>query len=203
MNAPCYIGITGGIASGKSTVRGMLSQHPNIGSIDLDSVARAAIYVPEHRDLLKRIFSDEVLLPNGGYNMELIKKRFFGDKAVYERASVCFRPIINRALEIEAGRMRGKKTLVLVESALLRKEALPPWLRLHYTIVVFCNRETQILRAMERSGLSRNQVEERLSKQPTNEERFANGDVFISTECNERVLNERVSVTYDLLRPLM
>ncbi|PWN50863.1 dephospho-CoA kinase [Violaceomyces palustris] len=127
---PKVVGLTGGIASGKSTVSKLISQHPSkIPLIDLDVLARKVVEPgqPALKALVKE-FGESILEEDGSLNRPALGRLVFGDE---ER-----RKILNRlthgairrrmAWEILIHWIKGEK-VVVVDTPLLVEAGMWKW----------------------------------------------------------------------------
>ena len=112
------IGLTGGIASGKSYVASLLAEH-GATVLDADRYARAALDEPAVREALVARWGESVLTARGAVDRAAIAERVFGDSpgATEERRFLegLVHPRVREALrsELEAARQRGATAAVL------------------------------------------------------------------------------------------
>lgn len=158
------IGLTGSIASGKSTVSQMLKElgYP---IVDADQVARQV--VEPGSDTLKKIeeaFGSEVILPDGGMDRKKVGDIIFNDPASRKKLN----DLIHPAIRAEMMRQRaafleeGHKT-VIMDIPLLFESRLQ-----HFAdkiLVVSVTEENQLARLMERNGLSEAEARARIASQ--------------------------------------
>ncbi|KAF7976744.1 hypothetical protein HWV62_5722 [Athelia sp. TMB] len=108
------IGLTGGIATGKSSVSALLA--PHIPIIDADLLARAAV-APGTRALhaIARAFGPEVLLPDGALDRKKLGSVVFGDEAKRRKLNAIVHPAVRRAMlwAVVKCWMRGERACVL------------------------------------------------------------------------------------------
>lgn len=159
------IGLTGGIACGKSTVASMLVRRGAI-LIDADQIAREVVLPGS--PVLARVaehFGQAVLLEDGSLNRKRLGEIVFNDPAAREQLNGILHPPI-RAIMKE--RMRENETLhpdklVVVDVPLLYESKLESMF--DEVLVVYVPREVQLKRLMERDRLSLEQAEQRLRAQ--------------------------------------
>ena len=120
------IGLTGGIASGKSTAAEQLRQS-GAHVIDADRVGHR-VYEPGSPGFQKVVneFGHDLVNTDGTINRQLLGGKVFGDPAQMKRLTDIAWPEIRRMAseEIEAERARGTTNVVVLEAAVLI-EALP------------------------------------------------------------------------------
>lgn len=163
------IGLTGGIASGKSTVSLMLRE---LGAkvIDADQVAREVVEpgTAALREIAARFPGtvDEA----GQLDRKWLAARVFADQ--HERAALnaILHPRIQEAVREQTEQLaRAGETLAIYDAPLLVENRLHEWL--DGVILVAVPRELQLDRLMRRDQLSREQAEARLSAQLPLEEK--------------------------------
>jgi dephospho-CoA kinase len=173
------IGLTGGIACGKSTVSAMLVRRGAI-LIDADQIAREV--VEPGSPVLARVaerFGQDILLPDGRLHRKKLGERIFGDDAARKDLESLLHPPI-RAIMKE--RMRENEShypdkLVVVDVPLLYESGLE-WM-FEQVLVVYVPRELQLKRLMARDGLTTEQAERRLQAQMPIERKRDKADVVI------------------------
>src|SRR5262245_39803629 len=116
------VGLTGGIASGKSTVAGMLRE---LGAVvlDADQAAREVVRPGEPALAeLVRHFGPEVLAADGGLDRGRLAERVFGKETELDAVNAITHPRIGAYLEREIARLDGEATaptVVVVEAAVM------------------------------------------------------------------------------------
>ncbi len=93
------IGLTGGIASGKSTVSGLFAQH-GVPIIDADLIARELVRIgsPTLTDII-HTFGDIILTPEGALNRVLLRSFIFNDAQAKQQLETILHPKIRRLLQ--------------------------------------------------------------------------------------------------------
>jgi len=172
------LGLTGGIASGKSSVARMFSE---LGArlIDLDKLARR-VTEPGARayDEIVEHFGDTILDARGVINREKLGSLVFSDEKARKKLEEITHPKIGEELfkEIQKLREIGERC-VLVEAPLLVEAGMHHWLKPF--IVVTASRENQISRLRKRNGLTRKEALKRISSQMPLEEKAKLADYTI------------------------
>lgn len=185
------IGLTGGIASGKSTISRMLAERGAV-IIDADRLGHEA-YRPgtaAHRQVVEA-FGPDVLAPDGEIDRAKLGAKVFGNPDQMRRLTDIVWPAI-RALareRIEAERRRGTRVTVL-EAAVLVEAG---WFDLVDEVwVTVVPPEVARERLMARNGLTPEQAQARIDSQISNEERTRHADVVIDT--NRTLAEEEAEV---------
>lgn len=172
------IGLTGGIASGKSTVSAKLKE---LGAaiIDVDISARGVVSKGEIAyNKIVHHFGSDILLPSGEINRKMLGGIVFSDKEKLALLNSITHPeIIERVkLQIEELKKQGTKVIV-VDAAILIEMGLHRYVDQVWVVVV--DRATQIKRLIERDKFAYQDAVSRINSQFTNEERIKYADVVI------------------------
>jgi dephospho-CoA kinase len=172
------IGLTGGIASGKSTVAKMMESF-GASVIDADLLAREVVLPgePAYRALVAE-FGQEILFPDGTINRQTLGSIVFGDQSARTRLEAITHPAIGRRAEERLETLRRHGTAVAVYMAALLFEA-GITSRVDEVWVVYVDRDTQLRRLMERDGMSREDALRRIGAQMPMEEKARRGKVVI------------------------
>jgi dephospho-CoA kinase len=184
------IGLTGGIASGKSTVAKMLTERGAI-LIDLDGIAREVVN-PGQPSLFRiaERFGQAVLQEDGSLNRKKLGDIVFADPSERKALEQIIHPAI-RAIMKE--RMAYYETnaphkLIVVDVPLLYESGLESYFE--QIMVVYVPRNTQLQRLMERNKLTVEEAEKRLSAQMDIEEKKTRADILIDNS-NSIALTEQ------------
>jgi dephospho-CoA kinase len=164
------IGLTGGIASGKSTVSAML-RALGASIIDADVVSREVVEPgqPALAEIAERF--PGVVDGDGRLDRAALGDRVFASDAERQALNAILHPRIHQAVlaKIRALAAKGER-LVVYEAPLIVENRIHE--RLDGLILVVIPRELQLERLMARSGLTREQAEARLAAQlPLDEKR--------------------------------
>ncbi|CAG7655972.1 dephospho-CoA kinase [Paenibacillus allorhizosphaerae] len=173
------IGLTGGIACGKSTVSSMLVRRGAL-LVDADQIAREVVEpgTPVLASVIER-FGVDLLLPDGSLHRKKLGERIFGDKEARTALEQLLHPSIRATMKarMEAYAADYPDKLVVVDVPLLYESKLE-WM-FEQVMVVYVPRDIQILRLMERDKLMREQAEKRLASQMPIEDKRALADYVI------------------------
>lgn len=180
------IGLTGGIASGKSTVSAKLKE---LGAaiVDVDVLARGVVSKGEIAyNRIVQSFGEDILLPSGEINRKKLGGIVFADKEKLKLLNNITHPeIIDRVKKkTEELKSSGEKVIV-VDAAILIEMGLYKYVDSVWLVIV--NRETQIKRLIERDRFDYKDAMNRIGSQFTNEERIKYADVIID---NNRPIEE-------------
>jgi dephospho-CoA kinase len=173
------VGLTGGIASGKSTVSAML-EASGIPVIDADELAREAVLPGQPAfDEVVAAFGRQVVGPDGRLDRARLGGIVFADPAARARLEAIVHP---RVFERERARLaeiarRQPGGVAVVDAALLLESGNFRWM--DAVVVVAAPREAQIERLVDRRGLSRADAEARVAAQWPLERKRAMADYEI------------------------
>jgi dephospho-CoA kinase len=158
------IGLTGGIASGKSTVSSMLIEL-GFPVIDADQIAREAVKPGE--EPYKKIvetFGREILLENGEINRPKLGSIIFHDQEKRDLLNKIVHPFVRRRMieQKEALFEKGEKAVIL-DIPLLFESKLTHLV--DKTILVYVDADVQLERLMRRNDLTENEAKARIASQ--------------------------------------
>jgi len=185
------IGLTGGIASGKSTVARLLASQ-GIPVIDADQLARDAV-LPGTAALrqIAESFGSRVLDSDGALDRNVLAEIIFADPVARKKLEGILHPAIKELAEKQLAELRRREEPVAVYMAPLLIEAGVTD-RVDEIWVVYVDRETQLLRLMARDGVSRESAEQRLVAQLSMDEKAAYGRIVIDNCGTPAMLEEQV-----------
>lgn len=175
------IGITGGIGSGKSAVAAILRER-GWTIFSSDATAKEIMAGDEQvRQELAQAFGDQILTPNG-VNAPLLGSLVFGaDPAAGERLARLNGIVHPRVLEAHMKAIQEEEdkgtTFVAIESALIYEVDLEEGF--DYVIVIDAPHDACVERVIQRSGLTRQDVERRMAEQIPMEEKRGLADFVI------------------------
>lgn len=191
------IGLTGGIASGKSTVSQMIKEK-GIRVVDADIIAKEA--VSKGSAALHQIvqtFGEEVLLPNGELNRQQLGAIIFSDEEKRKKLNAIVHPEVRKEmLEQRDEGVSNNETFVVLDIPLLFESKLEGLV--DRIIVVYTTPELQLSRLMNRNDLSEEEALNRIQSQQSLEEKCQKADRVIENTKDlafirkqlENILNE-------------
>ncbi len=162
------IGITGGIGSGKSTVCALFREH---GVAVYDSDAEAKRLMAESADLRRRLieaFGEECYNAEG-LDRKYLASKVFGCEEALQRLNSIVHPAVREDFRAWAERQRG--SYVVLESAILFEAGFEN--EVDATLAVMAPLEERVRRTMERDGVEREQVMERIKHQMSDDDLHA------------------------------
>ncbi|NPC95315.1 dephospho-CoA kinase [Nocardioides sp. zg-DK7169] len=183
------VGLTGGIASGKSTVATMLEEHGAV-IIDGDKLAREVVErgTPGLAAVVEA-FGEELLTPEGDLDRPALGKVVFGDEAKRRLLEGIVHPLVfKRYAELEASAPAG--ALVVHDIPLLAESGRAD--TFDAVLVVDVPVETQLERLVRDRGMERADAEARIAAQATREQRLAIATHVLDNTGTVEQLRERV-----------
>lgn len=181
------VGLTGGIASGKSTIARLFAA---LGcfTIDADAVV-ARLYRPGQRGhaALVRVYGLEILRPDGEIDRPKLAAIAFASESASGQLNALIHPLVieeqERMIAAEEARTPGRDSIAVVEATLLIESGGRQ--RFDKIVVVDVDPETQLARAMAR-GMDRQEVLRRIAHQLPREERLRYADYLIDNSGDPR-----------------
>jgi dephospho-CoA kinase len=172
------IGLTGGIASGKSTVARLLERAGGV-IIDADQLAREVVSPGEPAYLaIVAEFGEGILNSDRTLDRRSLGKIVFADPESRRRLERITHPAIAQLADKRLATLREAGTPVVFYMAPLLIEA-GVTSRVDEVWVVYADRETQVARLMQRDGISRKEALQRLASQMSMTEKSTYGKVVI------------------------
>ena len=162
------IGITGGIGSGKSTVCALFREQ---GVAVYDSDAEAKRLMAESADLRRKLIEafGEECYNTEGLDRKYLASKVFGCEEALQRLNSIVHPAVREDFRAWAERQRG--SYVVLESAILFEAGFEN--EVDATLAVMAPLEERVRRTMERDGVEREQVMERIKHQMSDDELHA------------------------------
>lgn len=164
LNMTYILGLTGGIATGKSTVSHIF-KNSNVPVIDADIIARQVVE-PESETLKMIIneFGEKYLMENGTLNRKKLGKLVFSDGVALEKLNGVIHPAIRKEIlaQIQSYRKSGSPLIVL-DMPLLFEENYQTIC--DAVMVVFVPEITQLKRLINRDGLTSAEARLRIKAQ--------------------------------------
>jgi dephospho-CoA kinase len=158
------IGLTGGIASGKSTVANMFREK-NIPIVDADVVAREVVEIgTDTYEKLVKEFGDEILNDDKTLNRPKLGSIIFQDEEKREKLNGIIHPSIRASMKEKTKQYLEEGHEVVVMDIPLLFESKLTYL-VDKTLLVFVNEKTQLERLMQRNDLSQKEAADRIHSQ--------------------------------------
>ena len=184
------IGLTGGIASGKSTVTSYLREK-GYPVIDADQVVHD-LQAPggELYQALVEHFGREVLLDTGDLNRPALAQRIFSSQKEIVWSNQVQGDIIRKALAREQDRLAATEDIFFMDIPLLIEQGYLDWF--DQVWLVYVTEDTQLERLMERNALTEGQARDRLAAQMSLDEKKALVDLVIDNNSKRDHLYQQI-----------
>lgn len=192
------VGLTGGIATGKSAVAGMFMKG-RATVLDGDEVVRE-LQVPGMKvyEAIVEAFGPDILQPDGTINRKLLGEIVFRDERLRRRLETIVHPALVVAVEERLAQLREQGVaLCVVELPLLMESGAEG--RFDWVVVVTAPEEVQVVRLMADRGLCREEALARIRTQMPLSEKVKRADFVIEnggdlgeTERRVREIREKI-----------
>ena len=187
------IGITGGIASGKSTVTNFLRQK-GFEVVDADALVHQ-LQKPGGRlfQILVEHFGEKVLLEDGKLNRPLLASLIFSNSEEREWSKETQGQIIREELGSLRDKLAQTEDVFFMDIPLLFEQDYASWF--DETWLVYVRRDTQLDRLMNRDQLSKESAETRLASQwPLEEKKKLATYILDNNGSREQLLSQVVTL---------
>ena len=187
------IGITGGIASGKSTVTNFLRQQ-GFEVVDADTLVHQ-LQKPGGRlyQILVEHFGEKILLENGELNRPLLASLIFSNPEEQEWSKETQGELIREELGFVRDKLAQTEDLFFMDIPLLFEQEYASWF--DETWLVYVSRDTQLDRLMKRDYLTIEDAQARLVSQwPLEEKKRLASHILDNNGSREQLLSQVASL---------
>ena len=185
------VGLTGNIASGKSTVARMMVER-GATLIDSDELARRAVErdTPAFRQIVRR-WGSEVLASDGTLDRGALRRQVFGDPSQLEELNRIVHPEVLRLRDRETAhaRERGERVVICDIPLLFEVNAVEEFDRI---VLVDAPRPLRLERLVRDRGLQETEAMEMIASQMPAELKRARADYVIDNDGTRSALQRRV-----------
>lgn len=185
------IGLTGGIGSGKSTIASLLA---GLGAviIDADKIGHEVLDadIKAHKQVVAA-FGKQILNPDGSVDRRELGKIVFADHKALSRLNRIMHPRIYRVVkaELEQYRKQGVKAVVIDAPLLIEAS----WATMVDSVWVVTATEANVIKRLEKTGLSRDETMLRIRSQLTESEHARVANVVIYNDYSPDELKQKVN----------
>ena len=192
------VGLTGGIASGKSTVAAMLSKYDN-EIIDADEIAREVVLPgSDGLSMVVAEFGPQILEEDGSLSRAELAKLVFEDPEKRLTLEGILHPLI-RARTLERISQSKSDIVIYIVPLLVEAKVDYPF---DLVVTIEAGSENQIKRLIENRGMSTEDATARIAAQATEPERVARADVRIDGALSLTDLETEVSKIWNQIQAL-
>ncbi|MBP1968865.1 dephospho-CoA kinase [Virgibacillus natechei] len=172
------IGLTGSIATGKSTVSSMFDDF-NIPVVDADKISRDVVRPGEKAyDKIVEAFGHEILQDDKTLDREKLGSIIFADEKKRKQLNRIVHPAVREEmLEQRDAYVKSGAACVVLDIPLLFESQLPHFV--DKTLVVYVDEEVQLNRLMKRDGYTEEEANQRIQSQIPIKEKAKKADAFI------------------------
>jgi dephospho-CoA kinase len=183
------IGLTGGIATGKTTVSNYINKIYKIPILDADIYAREAVQVNSFT--LQEIFiryGKLIQLPDGQLNRQILGDIIFNNLEERQWLESKIHPFIINKFEKEISLL--KSSIIILSIPLLFEAQLTSLVTEIW--VVHCSHEKQIKRLIKNNQMTKNQAIQRIESQMSLEEKIALANVVLDNSLTPDILYKQI-----------
>lgn len=190
------IGLTGGIASGKSTVSKILKE---LGAIIVDADIKAK-EISEREDVIieaKNIFGNDIIDNNGKIDRVKLKEIVFSNKEKLKELNGLIHPkVVSEFKKIKES--SNKNDIIIFDVPLLFETGMDKMCE--KIILVFADKDTQIKRMIERDNIDRELAEKIINSQMSLEEKLKKSQIHIENNKTFEDLKKKAENIYRELK---
>lgn len=186
------VGLTGGIASGKSTVASLLAERGAV-LIDADRIAREVVELGSPGlEAVKDAFGADVLRPDGSLDRERLAQRVFDDDDARRTLNGIVHPLVREETQTRVAKLPDDVVVVHDVPLIVENEMSAQY---HLVVVVGVSAEVRVARAVGR-GMTQEQARARIAAQADDPERRRAADVWVDNEGTEEQLRSVVELLW-------
>lgn len=190
------LGLTGGIASGKSTLSNIFREL-GIKIVDADKIAKD---ISEREDVLleiKNIFGNGVFDKNGVLDRKKLKNKVFSDKSKLKKLNDIVHPKVwNEFKKIKE--KTAKNDIIIFDVPLLFESGMDKMC--DKVLLIYINKELQIKRMLERDGIDRELALKIINSQMSLEEKISKSHLKIENSGTIEDLRIKAKKIYEELK---
>lgn len=194
------IALTGGIASGKSTIAARLAEHGAV-VVDADRIVRDVQSVGSPvLDEIAEAFGASIIAADGALDRAALGARVFGDADALARLNAIVHPAVRAESQrrFDAAFAADPSAVVVYDVPLLVEARVDdPW---DLIVVAHAPVEVRLRRLVELRGMTTDAAQARIDAQVSDEQRLAIADVVIDTGTTIERTREQTDAVWERLR---
>ncbi|MEI5988878.1 dephospho-CoA kinase [Enterococcus crotali] len=189
------LGVTGGIATGKSTVVSIF-RSLNFPIVDADVIAREIVEVGEPAlEKIVAVFGSEVIKTDGSLDRKKLGKIIFSDDEKRKKLNKILSPFLKKAILTQIADKKNQAPMVIVDIPLLFEGGYDKYV--DKVAVVYVPETTQLARLMKRDHLTQGEAQQRINSQMSIEKKKQKADIVFdnqkSIQETEKIVRKWVS----------
>lgn len=185
------LGITGGIATGKSSV---VQHFKGLGFlvVDADIIARHLLdqNMPAYNEIVK-VFGTEILQENGEINRQALGALVFNHPDKLQQLDELMAPFLREEIMAAIKKESHNQKLVIVDVPLMYEKGYDEWM--DQVAVVYCTPEQQLNRLMKRNQLTEKEAKQRINSQLPIEMKKLLAEIVFDNSANLKQTLEQVN----------
>lgn len=194
-NLPLKIGVTGGIGSGKSLVC-QIFKTLKVPVFEADREAKVIIDSDSHtRQALEKLLGNGILGPDGKINRHAMAGIIFNDQELLKEVNAIIHPAVRH--RFNSWHAEQKSRYIIQEAAILFESGV--FRMMDMNIVVTAPEEMRIRRVMQRDGVTKEKVYERMKNQWPEEEKVAMADYIIRNDESQSLIQQVLEIHQKIL----
>ena len=187
---PFVVGLTGGIASGKTTVANLFQSQFGIEIVDADVVAREVVELgSEGLKAIEERWGSGILLHDGTLNRAKLREVIFANEEEKAWINGLLHPMIREKMQADIAKVTSPYGLLVIP--LMVENNLQSLA--DRVLVVDVDKQTQMRRTVERDGVPLEQVESILAAQASRTQRLAIADDVIKNNATNQELLPQIT----------
>ncbi|BDU50017.1 dephospho-CoA kinase [Haliovirga abyssi] len=190
------VGLTGGVATGKSEVSKMFNRYGAI-IIDADKISRDVVNKKEVLSNITEYFGKDIM-KKGKLDRKKLGKIVFSDEEKKKKLNEITHPLIIEELKKYIDKYKESKELIIFDIPLLFEVNFEKYL--NKVIVVYCGFEIELNRLMKRENINYSEAVNIIKSQMDLKEKLEKGDILIENSGTIEELEEKVFRLYSKLK---
>lgn len=187
---PFVVGLTGGIASGKTTVADLFNSHFGIEIIDADIIARQVVEKGSvGLETIRSHFGSSILLSDGTLNRAKLRNIVFTCEENKKWLNELLHPMIREKMQLDIANISSQYALLVIP--LMVENNLQSLT--NRVLVVDVNEQTQLHRTMERDKVGLEQAKSVIAAQASRSQRLAVADDVIKNDATNKELLPQIT----------